>query len=140
MTDTAHARDGGREAATRLSDHLFRAAVIYALLGMALGLQMAASHDHSQMPTHAHLLLFGWVSMALYAAFYRLVPAAATRLATVHAALAHIGLIGLTVGLYLVYAGNVPVGEPVATGFSLLLFANMALFAWIVFRATRGTA
>ncbi|MBP5857564.1 hypothetical protein KAJ83_11130 [Marivibrio halodurans] len=102
---------------------------------------MAASHDHSQMPTHAHLMLFGWVGMTLYAAIYRLWPAmGAGPLARIHAAVAHLALIGLTAGLYFIYGGNIPVGEPLATVASLALLANMGLFAWIVFRGTGRAA
>ncbi len=121
----------------RLSNHLLRASILYALAGMALGIHMAATHDHGQMPTHAHLVLFGWVGMTLYALVYRLLPSAADGItAKVHAGLAHLALIGLTVGLFLIYSGSVVIGEPIATVSALTLFANMALFGWIVFRAT----
>jgi nitrite reductase (NO-forming) len=89
------------------------------------------------MPTHAHLMLFGWVGMTIYAGVYRLWPTAAeSALARIHAGVAHLALVGLTGGLSLVYAGEIPLGEPIATVSSLALFANMALFGWIVFRAT----
>ena len=124
-----------------LSNHFLRASVLYALAGMALGLHMAASHDHGQLATHAHLMLFGWVGMTIYAVVYRLLPAAAEGpLAKLHAGLAHLGLIGLTVGLFLIYSGDIPAGEPIATIASLALFANMALFGLIVFRATGRSA
>jgi len=56
-------------------DRLFlRIAVVYVLAGMALGIFMAMSDDHSQMPTHAHMNLMGWASMALYAVVYRVWP------------------------------------------------------------------
>ena len=46
-------------------DRLFlRIAVVYVLAGMALGIFMAMSDDHSQMPTHAHMNLMGWAPMA----------------------------------------------------------------------------
>ena len=51
-----------------------RVAVIYALVAMLLGIEMGISEDHSQMPTHAHLNLVGWVSMAIYALVYRQWP------------------------------------------------------------------
>ncbi len=43
-------------------------------------------------------------------------------------------------GLYLLYAGHVGIGEPIAVVSSFLLFGTMALFGVIVFRATRGAA
>jgi cbb3-type cytochrome oxidase subunit 1 len=122
----------------RLAKQFIRSSVIYALLGMALGILMAASKDHSQMPTHAHLMLFGWVGMTLYAAVYKLWPMAASgRLPFVHAVVAHIALIGLVLGLYLIYGGHSEAGEPIASIASTILTANMALFAWIVWKGTR---
>ena len=44
-----------------------RIAVIYALVAMFLGITMGIREDFTQAPTHAHLNLVGWVSMALYA-------------------------------------------------------------------------
>lgn len=55
----------------------FTLAIVYAILGMLLGLSMAISEDHGQMPTHAHIMLAGWVSSALLAYFYHLFPASA---------------------------------------------------------------
>lgn len=123
----------------RLAAHFMRASVLYALLGMALGLHMASSQDHGQMPTHAHLMLFGWLGMAIYAAFYKFWPGAgAGYLPKLHAAIAHLALIGLIAGLWLIYSGrSIPAGDPVAAIFSMALFANMALFALIVWRGTR---
>ena len=123
---------------TGLSVHFIRASVLYALAGMALGLHMAASHDHSQLPTHAHLMLFGWVGMTIYAAVYKLWPdASAGLLPKLHMAVAHAALIGLTAGLYIIYNGNIELGDPIAAIASIVLFANMALFAWIVWRKVR---
>ena len=50
----------------------FRTAVVLALLGILMGIIMAATHDHSLMPAHAHLNLLGWVSLFLFGIYYRL--------------------------------------------------------------------
>ena len=42
-----------------------KAAVVYLLVGVGLGIHMGASHDHTLAPVHAHLNLLGWASMAL---------------------------------------------------------------------------
>lgn len=121
-----------------LSSHFLRAATIYALIGMALGIYMAASHDHSQAPTHAHLILLGWVSMALYGLFYRSHDVrVATKLITAHKWLAHIGLVGMIAALFGMFSGYMML-EPVAAASSLVAFAAMALFALIVFRETKA--
>ncbi len=53
----------------------FRAAVLFALIGMGMGIAMAIARDHSVMPAHAHLNLLGWVSLFLFGIYYRLNPA-----------------------------------------------------------------
>ena len=41
----------------------FRAAVIFGIAGMIMGIVMAASGNHSVIPAHAHLNLLGWVGL-----------------------------------------------------------------------------
>ncbi len=120
-----------------LVSRFLRLSVIYALIGMSIGIHMAMSHDHAQAPTHAHLNLLGFVAMFLYGLFYRGWPeAAAGRLAHWHFWIANIGLIGGITGIALIY-GGLPEAEPLAAVSSLLMIAGMAIFAVIVFRATR---
>ena len=110
-----------------------RIAVIYALVAMLLGIVMGISQDHSQMPTHAHLNLVGWVSMAIYALVYRQYQAAGqTRLALVHFWVANAGAILLSVGVYGLMAGSAAL-EPVATVGSLVTILGMLIFAGIVY-------
>jgi hypothetical protein len=110
-----------------------RVAVIYALVAMLLGITMGISQDHSQMPTHAHLNLVGWVSMALYALVYRQWPAAGqSKLAMLHFWVANAGAILLNAGVYALMAGNMTL-EPVAITGSLVTIAGMLLFAFIVY-------
>ena len=59
---------------TQLASRFFGSAIIYAVLGMTLGLVMGMTQDHSQMPTHAHLMLLGWVSFAIFGVFLPNVP------------------------------------------------------------------
>jgi hypothetical protein len=110
-----------------------RIAVIYALVAMALGIMMGISQDHSQAPTHAHLNLVGWVSMALYALIYRQYPAAGqTKLALVHFWVANAGAILLNLGVYGLMAGTAAL-EPVAIVGSLVTILGMLIFAVIVY-------
>lgn len=52
---------------------------------MALGIYMAASHYHGQMPTHAHIMVAGWLMSSVFAFLYHLFPETGARtLATVH--------------------------------------------------------
>ncbi len=109
-----------------------RIAVLYALVAMTLGITMGISQDHSQMPTHAHLNLLGWVSMSLYALVYRQWPAAgSTKLALAHFWVANAGALLLNAGVYALMAGNAAL-EPVAIVGSLITILGMLIFAIIV--------
>ena len=110
-----------------------RIAVIYALVAMVLGIVMGISEDHTQTPTHAHLNLVGWVSMALYALVYRQYPAAAeSRLAIPHFWVANIGAVLLTVGIYTQMVPLPSLAFIVISG-SLFTILGMVMFAGIVY-------
>jgi cbb3-type cytochrome oxidase subunit 1 len=118
--------------------NFFTMAVIYSLVGMTLGLSMAMSHDHSQLPTHAHIMVLGWVMSAVFAFFYHLVPAARnSKLATIHFWLAAVSSVGMVIGLYMLYGGN-PSVEPVLGISAMAYFAATVLFAFIALRALWG--
>jgi len=115
--------------------NFFTLALIYVVVGMMLGLSMAMSQDHGQLPTHAHIMVLGWLMSAVFAFFYHLVPAARTsRLAVIHFWLAAISSVGMVVGLFLLYGGN-PSIEPLLAVSSLAYFAATLLFAFIALRA-----
>jgi len=118
--------------------NFFTMAVIYSLVGMSLGLHMAMSQDHGQLPTHAHIMVLGWLMSAVFAIFYHLVPAAgASRLATLHFWLAALSSLGMFIGLFVFYGGN-PSIEPVLGASSMAYFAATILFAFIALRALWG--
>lgn len=123
-----------------IDTRFFRAAVIYALLGMAGGIYMAASQDHRLMPAHAHWILLGWVSMFLYGVFYRLFPTVSRTLATWHWWIANIGVIVMVAGIVMIYSGAPERGEPFASIGALINVAGMILFAFNVFRGARTEA
>jgi len=121
-----------------LVGNFLRVAVLWALAGMALGIAMAASHNHQLMPVHAHVNLLGWVSMALFGLFFRTHPAAlAGRLPQLLFWLINFALALMTVSLSALLLG-VAAAEPVAALSGFLLLGAMAIFAVIVFRATRA--
>jgi hypothetical protein len=111
--------------------NFFTLAVIYALVGMALGIYMGISQDHSQMPVHAHALVAGWLMSSVFAFFYHLFPkAGASLLAQVHFWLTALSGIGLLAFLSWVLAGNQSL-EPVVGIWSLLFYAAMLVFVVI---------
>lgn len=108
-------------------------ASIYALAAMALGIYMAASHDHALSPAHGHLNLVGWVSVALYGLYYNAIPsAAATRLAKAQVAAATTGVLLLAPGIALAI---LDITEALAVIGSLITILSMALFGAIVVRS-----
>jgi hypothetical protein len=114
--------------------NFFTLALLYAIGGMALGLHMSISQDHSQMPTHAHALVAGWLMSAVFAFYYHLVPAAARiLLAAFHFWLTAVSGITLIVGLYFLLGGNEAVEPVVAIG-SMAFYAAMILFAGIALK------
>jgi cbb3-type cytochrome oxidase subunit 1 len=120
--------------------NFFTLAIIYALCGMALGIHMAISDDHGQMPTHAHTMVAGWLMSAVFAFFYHLFPAVGQKvLAKVHFWLTAISGIGLMIGLYILLAGN-PGIEPLLGISSIGFYAGMLLFAFIALPAVWKTA
>lgn len=115
----------------------FGSALIYGILGFLLGLHMAMSQDHGQMPTHAHIMVIGWVSFALFGFFYHLFGDRVSKmLSMIHLWLAQISFIGLVIGLWLFYSGN-PEFEPVAAISSLAYAASFVLFAVVAWPALR---
>jgi cbb3-type cytochrome oxidase subunit 1 len=117
--------------------NFFTLAIIYAVCGMALGLSMAISHDHSQMPVHAHAMVAGWLTSAAFAFFYHLFPAAEkSRLAAVHFWLTAVSGIVLLASLFILLGGNEAI-EPVTAISSIGFFLAMGLFAVIALPVVR---
>ena len=118
--------------------NFFTLAIVYSLCGMALGLYMSISQDHTEMPTHAHTMTAGWLMSAAFAFFYHLVPQAErSRLAPVHFWLAAVSGIVLLIGLFFLVGGH-PGIEPVVGIASIGFYLSTALFAVIALRAMYG--
>jgi hypothetical protein len=112
----------------------FRAAMLLLLCGMAWGLQMAISGDHSAFPAHAHLNLLGFVALFLFGIFYRLNPAVeANRLAIPQVWIWVVGTIVMAIGVGFAHTGH-DIGDPIAAVGSLVIFVDTGLFTWLVFQ------
>ena len=120
--------------ASRLS---FTLAVLIAIAGMTWGIAMAISHDHSTLPAHAHLNLLGWVSLFLMGLYYRgHADLDGSRIAHLQVVVWAAASVAMVAGVGLIYSGA-PRAEPLAAISSLVLLADMLLFAWLVTRTTR---
>lgn len=112
----------------------FRLAVLFVIVGMAMGIGMAATQDHSIMPAHAHLNLLGWVSLFLFGIYYERRPALDTsRIAVIQVMLWSIGTVILTIAVAAIHLGY-SAADPVAGISSLIVLAAMLMFAYFVFR------
>ena len=107
--------------------------VVYLVVGACLGMYMGITQNFSLMPVHAHVLLAGWLTLAMSGMVYKAFPAAAgTRLAKAHFWLHNLGLPVFMVGLALMMTGH---GKQVLLIFfgasSLLLgLVSLALNVW----------
>lgn len=114
--------------------------VIYGILGLALGLHMAISSDHGQMPTHAHIQVIGWVSFFLFSMFYHTYgDKVSAMLARIHFWLAQVAMLGIMVGLYLIYSGKTEF-EPIAAVSSMIYAVSFLVFGYGVFTALNKKA
>lgn len=112
-------------------------AVISAVCGMLLGIQMSASHDHMMAPVHAHLNLIGWVSMAIFASYYHTVAKAREGLLPrIHLGLAVLGVIIIVPGIAMAIKEQ---GEALAVVGSFLTLASMLVFLLVVVRSGKAS-
>jgi len=122
----------------KTAGYFMKAAVIYALIGFLAGILMAGRQDFALRSVHSHLNLLGWVTMAVYAFYYQVAPAASgSALARVHYWLANAGLVILSAALVLLSQG-MKAAEPGAAIGSLITLASLLLFAYIVFKTPRA--
>ena len=118
-----------------VSQWFLRFGVLFAMVGMGLGIYMAATHDHTLSPVHAHINLVGWVTMFLSGLFYSVCPASEGKLARLHLTLAVVGLLIMAPGIAGVLLGY-PWGEPAAAAGSIITLLAILIFAYIVFTSS----
>jgi hypothetical protein len=118
----------------RVAQLFFKTAIIFLIVGIAIGLHMGIVGDHSAFTAHAHINLLGWVTSALFGGYYALNPAKAQRkLALVQYSIYTLGLLVMLPALYLKYGANMLSIEPVLAGGSLIVSAGVLMFAVVVF-------
>jgi hypothetical protein len=136
----ARSLQGRRWSALTVDERLLRLSVLYALLGIGMGLAMAMSNDFTNKGVHVHVNMLGWVSMALMALGYRLFPRMArSPLARVHVWLHGLGLPVMATGIYMVLH-QMPNAEPVVGSGSMAVAAAFACFALNVWLNAFGGA
>lgn len=109
----------------------------YAILGLVLGIYMAASHNHGQMVTHAHIMLAGFVVSFIYGVCHKLWLDNNTGLAKTQFYLHHAGTIVMSLGLFLLY-GNFasPAAiEPFLSVSTLAILAALILMKYLFIKS-----
>jgi cbb3-type cytochrome oxidase subunit 1 len=118
----------------------FASAVVYGILGLLLGLDMAMRQNHGELVTHAHIMVTGWVSFAIFGFFYHLLGAAVPSwLALAHLWLAQISVAVMVAGLWLYYGGQTQF-EPLAGIGAIGYAVSFVIFAVAAFLAMRAPA
>ncbi|MGV8831951.1 MAG: hypothetical protein ACOH2N_08255 [Devosia sp.] len=121
----------------RISDYYFRAAILFLIAGIALGLHMSISGVHTVIGAHAHINLLGWVTSALFGGYFALNPAkAAGRLPMIQFVIYTAGVVVMGISLYLLLKGNAA-AEPIVAASSMVTFLGVLIFAWIVWMPAR---
>ena len=114
----------------------------YGALGMGLGIVMAASHNHGQAVTHAHLLLVGFLLSVIYALIHRLwLPSPSVLLSRIQFGAHHLGVFLMVIGLFLLYGVYVPGEriEPVLSTSSILVLTALVLMMVLLLKKPRST-
>ena len=110
----------------------------YAILGLLLGMFMGMSGDHSEMPTHAHIMLIGFVVSFVYALCHKFwIDNATTKQAKIQFFVHQIGTAIMVIGLYLMFGGYVEseIVEPVLGIGSTLVFIAMVMMKIMVMKS-----
>jgi hypothetical protein len=124
----------------RISSLYFKTAIIFMIIGIGMGLNMAISEDHSVIGAHAHCNLLGWVTMALFGGYHALNPRKAERrIAMIQYCVYTAGVTLMVPSLYLMLLGNMAM-EPVVAVASIITLIGVLMFAFIIFSGEQALA
>lgn len=115
----------------------------YAILGMALGIVMAASKDHGQLVTHAHIMLIGFVVSFIYALCHKLwLNNLTSKLAMFQFYIHQVGSLVVVIGLFLYYGKFVTLEQidPILALSSIAVFIGMVLMKVMFIKHGRAAA
>lgn len=115
-------------------------ALSYGLVGLLLGIYMAASHNHGQMVTHAHIMLVGFVVSFIYAVMDKVwLGEHVGLMRKIQFYFHQFGALGMVVSLFLLYGGFLhgSVIGPFAAIFSMLVIVGFILMIWIYLKQAK---
>ena len=114
----------------------------YAVLGIALGIFMAASHNHGQHVTHAHIMLVGFVVSFIYGLCHKLwLNNTTSKLAVAQFYIHQVGVVVLVTGLFLLYGEfvNLETIDPVLALASITVFVGVILMNVLFYQSSKNT-
>ncbi|GLQ33352.1 TonB-dependent receptor [Litoribrevibacter albus] len=114
----------------------------YAILGLLLGIYMAASKDHGQLVTHAHIMLIGFLLSFIYGLCHKLwLNNSTSKLASTQFYVHQLGTGVVLIGLFLFYGQFVALEtiDPVLAAASITVFVGVVLMMIEFVRCTRAT-
>lgn len=114
----------------------------YAIIGLALGIFMAASKDHGHLVTHAHIMLIGFVVSFIYGLCHKLwLNNIVTKLSQVQFYVHQLGTLGVVIGLFLYYGKFVSLEtiDPFLAVSSIAVFIGMVLMKVLFIKTMKNT-
>jgi hypothetical protein len=112
-------------------------AFAYAIFGMSVGIYMAASTNHSQSVSHAHILLVGFVVSFVYGLIHKVwIAVAGQTIANAQFYLHQVATLVLTSSLLLLYGGILPESDlaPVLGISSVGVLVGAVLMAYMIWK------
>lgn len=123
-----------------MAERSLKAAVVYLLIGVWMGLVMGITQQFQFAPVHAHINLLGWVSLGVIGLIYRAYPQIeTTALARWHFRLHNFGLPVFMLSLYLVISGHAQAKPGVVIGATVTVIA-LTLFVVNLWRTLAANA
>jgi putative solute:sodium symporter small subunit len=114
----------------------------YAIVGLVLGIFMAASKNHRELVTHAHIMLVGFVVSFIYGLCHKLwLNNASSGMAIAQFYIHQLGAAVMSVGLFLLYGNYVAleVIDPVLAISSIAVLVGMVLMAILFAKSCKST-
>ena len=114
----------------------------YAILGLVLGIFMAASKNHGQLVTHAHIMLIGFVVSFIYGLCHKLwLDNVVSKLSLTQFYIHQVGTLGVVIGLFLSYGGFVPLEkiDPLLAVSSIAVLIGMILMKVLFIKSMKNT-
>ena len=113
----------------------------YAIIGLALGIFMAASKDHGHLVTHAHIMLIGFVVSFIYGLCHKLwLNNIISNLSKAQYYIHQAGTLGVIIGLFLYYGKFVSLEtiDPILAISSIAVLIAMILMKILFIKSTKN--